>query len=137
MNKYLVLNEQGEFKVITDSDYDSTYDLLSKNVEGFIEHVTYDSILDKRKIDMWINDEGKLIDKLPTVLFVDENDKAIEVLNGNIVFAKYDDCGNTLPLSDEEINFIIQHLSERIAYVFFTNPFTGKRLENYVRVLKV
>ena len=50
MNKYLVLNEQGEFKVITDSDYDSTYDLLSKNVEGFIEHVTYDSILDKRKL---------------------------------------------------------------------------------------
>ena len=60
----------------------------------------------KRKIDMVIDDEGKLVDKKPTVVIVDKDDKILDVVVGNIAFCSINDEGQSIGLNNEQIEYI-------------------------------
>ena len=60
----------------------------------------------KRKIDMVIDDEGKLVDKKPTAIIVDKDDKILDVVVGNIAFCSTNDEGQSIGLNSEQIEYI-------------------------------
>ena len=60
----------------------------------------------KRKIDMVIDDEGKLVDKTPTAIIVDKDDKILDVVVGNIAFCSTNDEGQSIGLNSEQIEYI-------------------------------
>ena len=60
----------------------------------------------KRKIDMVIDDEGKLVGKEPTVVILDKDDKILDVVVGNIAFCSTNDEGQSIGLNSEQIEYI-------------------------------
>lgn len=134
MEKYLVLKTNGMLKEIDGNDYAESYELLRDNVEGIIQCVSWIKPFAEREIDLWVNDEGKLLD-LDLSLAITENGKLIEVLNGNVVFARHNFEGETLPLNDEDITFIKETLQNEQRLIAFRNPFTGSSLINLVPVV--
>lgn len=112
MNKYLVLNcEDMKFNVIDGNDYSTTYDMLKENVGGYIECVSWINCLSGRGIDVWVNENGKL-DNLPPSVILHDNGKIIDILAGNLVFARKEG-ENTVPLFEEDIEYIIKKIIER------------------------
>lgn len=136
MKKYLVLQTDGDFKEVHEEDYKSTYALLRDNVEGSIEHISWIKAFDERGIDLWINDEGKLIDLDPTVALFDDGN-IVEVLNGNIVFSRYDSDGKTLPLTDEDITFIKNYMNKTSGVIRYISNITGTELINWVSFINL
>ena len=107
MKNYLVYDaDKQKLRIVEENMYKDTYELLRNNVNGCIECVSWIKILYERNIDIWINEEGKLLDLLPSIIIVDDKSNIIGTLNGNIVFAKNDNKGATIPLNDEDILFI-------------------------------
>lgn len=85
---------------------------LQELVGGYLEHFTIDEDLDRLHIDMWIDEEGKLkSDKVPTIALTHEG-HLYDVIMGNCVFSKYDDTGETLGLSLDEMNLVIGWLHD-------------------------
>ncbi|MFQ7193813.1 DUF3846 domain-containing protein [Thomasclavelia spiroformis] len=107
MKNYLVYDaDEQKLRIVEENMYKDTYELLRNNVNGCIECVSWIKILYERNIDIWINEEGKLLDLPPSIIIVDDKSNIIGTLNGNIVFAKNDNKGATIPLNDEDILFI-------------------------------
>ena len=136
MNKYLVLETDGFLNVVYEEDYASCYDMLKENVDGCVECVSFINDFSKRGIDLWVNEAGKLNDLLPTIA-VTKNKELVEVLNGNIVFTRVNDNGETIPLTDEDIRFIRKTLNKKIGIVRFVNLITGSELENIVSYVEM
>lgn len=108
MKSYLVYDaEEQKFRKVDENMYENTYELLKNNVNGCIECVSWINIFSERNIDIWINEEGKILNLLPSIIILDDKNNISDILNGNIVFAKSDSKGNTLPLNNEDIIFII------------------------------
>ena len=108
MKSYLVYDaEEQKFRKVDENMYENTYELLKNNVNGCIECVSWINIFSERNIDIWINEEGKILNLLPSIIILDDKNNISDILNGNIVFAKSDSKGNTLPLNIEDIIFII------------------------------
>ena len=81
-------------------------------VGGYLEHYIIDDKLDANYIDMWINEEGKLIEGLQPTFALLHDGELYDVIFGNCVFSKYDDEGNTLGLDEFEINRVIAFLND-------------------------
>ena len=134
MGKYLVLQPGMTIKELNSEEYESTYELIRDNVDGFIECVPWVKPFADRGIHLWINDESKLLD-LALCLAIRNNGQIIEILSGNIVFARFNRQGETLPLEDEDIKFIKESLNCNSAVIGFNNPFTGNSLFGLIPVV--
>lgn len=86
-------------------------DALQKEVEGYIEIPFISEKLYNKRIDMIINEEGKLIDGLNVEIAIIHNEKIVDLVFGNVVFASSDDEGNTIGLTEEQIEFIMHELN--------------------------
>lgn len=62
------------------------------------------------KLGFYVNDEGKLIDLDPSFLLVSDK-KIVEVASGNAVFTKIDGKGDSVSLTDEDIDLIKESFS--------------------------
>lgn len=136
MKKYLVLQTNGVLKEVHEEDYSSSYEMLKENVEGCIECVSFIKDFRKKGIDLWINEEGKLIDLLPTIAILSD-EEIVEILNGNIVFARVNDEGETLPLNDDDIEFIRKTLTKKIGFLQYRSGFSGTELRNMVSFVEM
>lgn len=115
MGSILVLKEDGLFEKLDVKDNNVDCHTLQKIVGGYIEHVTWNEELLKRNIDMWVNEEGKLLDMKPNVVFTDDG-TLVEVICGPVAFTRFDSAGNSLPLNDDDIDCIKHELS-MVAYL--------------------
>jgi len=107
MNKGLVFDGKN-FDVKTWNDGDS-YEFLRENVDGYIEHLNVPK-LDERKIDIWLNEEGKLIGLEPTIMLSSDGE-LVDYIVGPVVFTRYSDDGETLSLADGDVDYIKNLLS--------------------------
>ena len=82
-------------------------------VDGHLEHYVIDDNLDKLYIDMWINDEGKLRDDFKPTIALTHEGKLYDVIMGPCVFSKYNDDGETLGLSLDEMNIVIDWINKQ------------------------
>lgn len=131
MKKYLVLEENGKFHEIYEEYYDDSYSMLRENVGGILQVVSNIPCFQERNIDLWIHEEGKLLDFLPTIALMSKN-QIVDVINGKIVFAKADAEGETIPLNDSDIDFIKSVLQNFKGTIQYRNTFTGTMLTNTV-----
>lgn len=89
---------------------------LQDQVGGYIEHFIINNDLAKLGIDMWIDEEGKLKNDMhPTFALLNQKaDKIVDCIFGSCVFTRYDEEGNTLGLTEEDINRIFNWLGSLI-----------------------
>lgn len=85
---------------------------LQEEVGGYITIANYWKELREQDIDIYADDEGLLADNPTITLFVEDKNKhkTLGFLVGNLIFASHDDKGNTIGLTDEQVNFITEHL---------------------------
>ena len=84
---------------------------LQSLVEGYIEPFTVG------ELTWWVNEEGKLID-LPVNCVVSANERLVDTLNGTIVIARYNDEGDAISLTDEDIEDLLLRLDYANFFTF-------------------
>ncbi|RKQ18926.1 DUF3846 domain-containing protein [Ureibacillus endophyticus] len=89
-----------------------TINLHSNEVGGYIERIPFIDEFERVGIDVWINEEGKLIG-LPSTLRINDSERTIDIICGNIVFTRCDDEGNTIGLKDEDIELIKRSVQKK------------------------
>lgn len=124
-NKYLVYKADGTFKEVYEEDYESTYDLLRSNVDGYIERVCFLEEFNKRGIDVWINEEGKLENLAPSIVIANKNGNILEYLAGDIVFSRVNEKTETVPLTNEDIYWIKRYLESLFIMVLLRREEDG------------
>lgn len=72
-------------------------ELMQKLVGGLI-----DRFYIGEGIDMWLNDEGKLLGLEPNMLLLDE-DGIADLVVGDVFFASSDEEGNTIGLNSDQL----------------------------------
>ena len=122
MNKAMIYD--GRKLKVAEYDTDS-YEFVKRNVGGYLEHVPLRE-LDSRNIDMWIDEEGKLKNKSTTIMLTSQN-KIYDYIVGTVVFTKVDDEGNTISLTDEDVEFIKYKFDNDGFYIDFKS---GKLIQS-------
>lgn len=85
----------------------TTFDLIKETVGGYFDVARYNENLVKNKIDIFVNDEGKLMELYPNILVIDsETEKLVDYLAGDVIFLAYNDKGESLGLSEEQLDII-------------------------------
>lgn len=88
------------------------YSELKNAIGGYIETCLYNSILKKNKIDIWCDEEGKLKSLPIECIILDaERMNVVDVVVGPLVFTSFDDKGNSLELTNEQIEIIKNSIS--------------------------
>ena len=94
---------------------------LQTEVGGLITLANYYEELEDHGIDIFADDEGLLKADPKTTLIITDKKKRIKVLTalvGNLIFVSHDEEGNTVGLTDDQVDFIKAHLKQ----LFFFSP---------------
>ena len=103
--KVITKKPNEDLKVVeVDFDTTNTLKFLQEQVEGYIEVFRLPN-----EIDVWLNEEGKLEELEPNVALVSHG-QVFDFLVGNLVFASSDNDGNTIPLNEDQLFYIQNHL---------------------------
>ena len=69
-------------------------------------------------INIIINEEGKLLDLKPSIIFVDkQKNEVVDTVHGNVIFASHDEEGNIISLSSKQIEFIKEQILSDICFI--------------------
>ena len=120
-NKALVWNGVN----LTEHVYVDSYEFLHSAVDGYIEHIPTE--LEKFNIDVWCNEEGKLRGLEPTLLLT-HNGVVYDTVVGNVVFTRFNDEGETLPLTKDDIKRIATVFNKADYYIVGTELGTFKSI---------
>lgn len=105
--KVLVLSN-GELQ---EREIENTLEELQKIVGGNIEFPFLGRVFAENEIDIIINEDGKYIDGLkPEIAVMTESGNIYDVIYGNCVFASHDSVGNTIALTDKQIEVVTEKL---------------------------
>lgn len=106
--KVLVLSS-GELKM---QDIGEELEDLQKIVGGYIEIPYLGDTFSNNNIDVIINEEGKLIGGLkPEIAVVNEKQgNILDIVYGNCIFASHDEEGNTIGLTEEQMQVVTEEL---------------------------
>ena len=106
--KVLVLSN-GELR---ETDIGNELEDLQKIVGGYIEIPFLGDKFRDNNIDVIINEEGKLIEgMIAEMAIVDEKQgRILDVVYGNCIFASHDEAGETIGLTEEQIEFVKEEL---------------------------
>ena len=106
--KVLVLSN-GELK---EKEIGNTLEEIQKIVGGYIEFPFLGNKFKDNVIDVIINEEGKFIEGLkPEIAIVNGKVGSImDIVYGNCVFASHDKEGNTIALTDKQIEIVKEEL---------------------------
>lgn len=105
--KYLIY-KNNELQVVETDKETIGYKDLQEAVGGYIEAVRLDPYGDSKGVDIYINEEGKLMGLEPSLKWANGKD----VLCGNVVFCSYDDEGESVGLNQEQIELVEKYVAE-------------------------
>lgn len=108
MKQYLVLENDAKFRTV-EMEHDISLEQMQEIVGGLIEPV-YIQLFAERNIDIWVNEEGKILNLQPSC-FVTNGKETVDILVGNILFTKSDNDGGTTPLTNDDIQFIQDNMT--------------------------
>lgn len=85
---------------------------LQKIVGGYIEIPFLGDVFRKNRIDVIINEEGKFIEGLKAEIAVVDKERGsiLDIVYGNCIFASHDEEGETIGLTDEQIQIVMEEL---------------------------
>lgn len=81
-----------------------------------IDHCGVIDYLNKRNIDMWVDDEGILKNRYPVFVFQNEHGENVGAIVGNIVFEKHDNQGVSFGLTKSECDEVLVWLYNHDCY---------------------
>nr|DAF72348.1 MAG TPA: protein of unknown function DUF3846 [Caudoviricetes sp.] len=116
MSKILILTPEQNFKEVEIKGRTVPYEVLRDSVGGLIELYNFSYELEKRGIDCFVDEEyllkgnGRNPDKY-TFVEISNNEKILNIVLGNMVFCKTNFEGESLPLNNEDIEYIKKILS--------------------------
>ena len=97
--------------LLQEKEIENTLESLQKIVGGWIEIPYISHRFREEVIDVIINEEGKLIGLEPQIAVVRKDDnKILDLIAGNCIFASHDEEGNTVELTDKQIEIIKEEL---------------------------
>ena len=99
--KVLVLNDLG----LNEKEIDNSLKELQNEAGGYIEIPCFPRKLSANNIDIIINEEGKK-HRLQPPLAIYQDNKIVDVICGNIIFASANKDGETIGLTDEQIEVL-------------------------------
>lgn len=102
-----VLVKQNEKPVRYEFDYESY-----ESFYPVLECDTFDIVtrkFGKNYYDVYVDDEGLLLNKTPAI-FTFDNDILVEMLVGNCIILSHDKDGNTISLTEEQVNEILANI---------------------------
>ena len=109
--KALVLKEG----ILVEKEIENTLESLQNIVGGYIERAYMGERFMKEGIDPFINEEGKLIGLEPQIAIFDrEGNTIIDLVMGNCIFVSHDDEGNTVGLTDRQIQIVREELGREV-----------------------
>ena len=94
---------------------------LQEEVGGLITLAPYYEELEMYDIDIYADDEGLLKADPKTTLIITEKENRMKVLTalvGNLILVSHDNEGNTVGLTDDQVDFIKAHLKQ----LFYFSP---------------
>lgn len=106
--KVLILNN----RQLALKDIRHSLEALQEIVGGYIEIPFLSKIFFENDIDIIINEEGKLIEGLKPEIAVIKNgtNNILDLVYGTCIFASHDEQGNTVSLTEEQIEIIKSEL---------------------------
>jgi hypothetical protein len=108
--KILKLNENLHFEEIETKSKEVRYYELKNAIGGYFERVTFNNKLQEAKVNVFVDEEGK-IKNLPITVVVFDKGKIVETLVGPLVFTGANDP-NMPSITDEQIAVVKDVLSE-------------------------
>ena len=90
-------------------DVDSNLDSFQALVGGSIECLALTS-----RVDVWLNEEGKLLGLHPTAIIVDHDGEPVDVIAGPFFVAAHDDEGGTVGLDGSTLPEAIAALHKHL-----------------------
>lgn len=105
---------------LREREIENTLEELQRLVGGYIEVPYLGKIFRENGIDVIINEEGKFIEGLrPEIVVIDEKTKqTVDVVYGNCVFATHDEEGNTIQLSKDQADIVVEELGLDVMLTF-------------------
>lgn len=111
MNKILKLNaETLQLEEIKVNNNIVTCEELHNAIGGNFEHINFNENFIKNRIDIWVDEEGKLKDLKPSIALINQGKQIVDVLAGDVIFTSTDELGNTLSLHDNQIKIIKEEI---------------------------
>ncbi len=85
---------------------------LQKIVGGYIEIPFLGDTFHNNGIDVIINEEGKLVDGLKAEIAIvnEKQGNILDIVYGNCIFASHDEEGNTVGLTEEQMQIVTEEL---------------------------
>lgn len=89
---------------------------LQKIVGGYIEIPYLSKRFFENGIDIIINEEGKFIEGLkPEIAVVNrDNNKVVDIVFGNCIFASHDEEGYTTELTEEQMRIVLREMQTEV-----------------------
>lgn len=107
-------------------EIENTLEELQKIVGGNIEFPFLGKVFAENEIDIIINEDGKYIDGLkPEIAVMTESGNIYDIIYGNCIFASHDNVGNTVELTDKQIEVVTEKLK---AVAELIHKDTGERM---------
>lgn len=95
---------------------------LQAIVGGNIEIPYISEELAEMGIDMIINEEGKLEDLRTTIIITAQEDgRVLDEIKGNVIFTSHDDEGETISLSNKQIEYLENNVLNSVGYMIGEN----------------
>lgn len=106
----------------------NTLEELQKLVGGYIEVPYLGNTFRENGIDVIINEDGKFVEGLrPEIVVIDKKTKqTLDVVYGNCIFATHNEEGDTIQLSREQAEIVMEELGTD---VMLTNPETREAVK--------
>lgn len=118
--------------ILEEKEIKNDLESLQKIVGGYIEIPFLSRAFNENKIDVIINEEGKLIDGMKPEIALANTNQVIDIVYGNCIFASHDMEGNTISLNEEQKRIVVEVLKYKV-------PLYNKKenKEEFVRLLFV
>lgn len=114
-----------EPRVETFTDYAD----MQKFVGGYIELVPIPIIIDNQHYDVFINEEGKFVEGLLPSMTLLHNGEIHDLVIGDFFVSKSNEEGESVSLSDDEIEKIKQYVEENSGFFLITGIGEAKLLK--------
>ncbi len=116
--KFLKLEAGLKFSIVDADQFDSSLRALQENVDGWVDIVSGLFRLPD-DFDAWVNGEGLFRKDLDFSCAIASQGELVDAIRGPVIFTRRDSEGETLGLSDEDIEKIkksIQGMPQKLVY---------------------
>lgn len=105
---------------LREREIENTLEELQKLVGGYIEVPYLGKTFRENGIDVIINEEGKFVKGLrPEIVVLDEKTKqTLDVVYGNCIFATHNEEGDTMELSQDQAEIVMEELGMDVMLTF-------------------